>query len=61
MIFWPDNICYDSWTFVDIAKLSFNSNLNFNLVESWDGFILDFSNHPPTQKSNKKQKSSDLA
>ena len=26
------------------AKLSFNFNLNFNLVESWDGFIYDLSN-----------------
>ena len=28
-----------------IAKLSYN--FNFNLVESWDGYILIFSNRPP--------------
>ena len=34
-----------------IAKLSFN--FNFNLVEIWDGFIYNLSNHsiPPTRKS----------
>ena len=34
------------------AKLIFN--FNFNLVESWDSFIFNFSNHsghPPTRKS----------
>ena len=34
-----------------IAKLSFN--FNFNLVESWDGFILYSSTqptHPPLKK-----------
>ena len=28
------------------AKLSFKLNLKFNLVESWDGFILNSSIHP---------------
>ena len=28
------------------AKLSFN--FNYNLVESWDGYILNFPSHPPT-------------
>ena len=27
-----------------IAKLSFN--FNYNLVESWDGYILNFPSHP---------------
>ena len=52
-----------------IAKLSFNFNLKFNLVESWEGFIFDFSNHstpphPPThppEKVRKKQESSDYS
>ena len=40
----------------DFAKLSFNFNLNFILVESWDGFIYDFSNHstPPHSTHPKK-------
>ena len=29
-----------------IAKLSFN--FNYNLVESWDGYILNFPSHPAT-------------
>ena len=32
-----------------IAKLSFN--FNYNLVESWDGYILNFPSHPPTWRS----------
>ena len=27
------------------AKFSFN--FNYNLVESWDGYILNFPSHPP--------------
>ena len=38
----PPTIFYDTLKAI-IAKLSFN--FNFNLVESWDSFILDFSNH----------------
>ena len=36
---------------MEIAKFSFN--FNFNLVEIWDGFIYNLSNHsiPPTRKS----------
>ena len=33
------------------AKLSFN--FNFNLVESWDGYILIWSNHPPPSPPEK--------
>ena len=29
-----------------IAKLSFN--FNYNLIESWDGYVLNFPSHPPT-------------
>ena len=29
------------------AKLIFN--FNFNLVERWDGYIIIWSSHPPTQ------------
>ena len=32
--------------FGQIAKLSFN--FNFNLVERWDGYIINFPIHPPT-------------
>ena len=33
-------------TLLNIAKLSFN--FNYNLVESWDGYILNFPSQPPT-------------
>ena len=34
----------------DFAKLILN--FNFNLVERWDGYILIWSSHPPTQPPN---------
>ena len=43
-----------------IAKLNFN--FNFNLIESWDGFILNSStppNHLPTQTPTHPWKSSE--
>ena len=42
-----------------IAKLSFN--FNYNLVESWDGYILNFPSHPPTQPEKYGMTSSSTA
>ena len=49
-------ICRFSKVLLNFAKLSFN--FNFNLVESWDSFILNFSNHstPPHPTHPKKYK-----
>ena len=32
-----------------VAKLSFN--FNYNLVESWDDYIINFPSHPPARRS----------
>ena len=37
-----------------IAKLSFN--FNYNLVESWDGYILNFPSHPATHQPTHPEK-----
>ena len=36
-------------TLRSFAKLSFN--FNYNLVEIWDGYILNFPSHPATRRS----------